>query len=46
MQQPRGRGLAASRLADDAQRLAATDVEGDAVDRVDRADLARKSTPP
>ena len=40
-QQPRGGRLAAARLADDAERLAALDVEGDAVDRVHGAELAR-----
>ena len=38
-QQPGQRGLAAAGLADDAERLAATQVEGDPVDRLDRADL-------
>src|SRR5262249_22226818 len=32
-----GHALAAARLADDAERLAATDVESDAVERLDRA---------
>ena len=39
-EQPRGRRLAAAGLADDAERLAAHDVEGDAVDRLHGADLA------
>ena len=44
-QQPGGRALAAAGLADDAQRLALHDVEGDAVDRLDRADLALEDDP-
>ena len=39
-QQPPDRGLAAARLADQAQGLAATDLEADAVDRLDLADGA------
>ena len=35
-----GRGLAAAGLADQAERLALLDLEGDAVDGLDRADLA------
>ena len=39
-QQPRGGRLAAARLADDAERLAAGHLEGDAVHRLDVRDLA------
>ena len=38
-QQPAGGRLAAAGLADQAERLAAPDVEVDPVDRPDRADL-------
>ncbi len=37
-----GRGLPASRFADDRQRLTASYIEGDAVDRADRTDAAPK----
>ena len=38
--EPADRGLAAARLADEPERLAAVDVEGDARDGLDRPDLA------
>ena len=41
---PADRRLAAARLADEPERLAAPDVERDAVDRLDRADLALEDT--
>ena len=43
--QPRGRALAAAGLADDPERLAALDVEVDAVDGLHRADFALEDDP-
>src|SRR5207244_2007054 len=42
---PGHRRLAAAGLTDDAQRLAALDVEGEAVDRLDRCDLLLADDP-